>query len=160
MRNQTCCFTGHRFIPAAEQENIKLWLHWTIQTLNRKYGVKYFGAGGALGFDTMAAEAVLELRQQLGLKLIIIVPCRGQEARWCPADQDRYHSILQQADKVRILSDRYYDGCMLNRNRHMVDASAWCVSYCTKQSGGTAYTVKYAKEQGLELVNYPKKIFL
>ena len=42
---------------------------------------------------------------------------------------------------------------MFKRNRHLVDNSSVCVCYLTKDSGGTAYTVRYAKEKGLEIVN-------
>lgn len=34
-----------------------------IVRLHQKCGVRFFGAGGALGFDTLAAEAVIKLRK-------------------------------------------------------------------------------------------------
>ena len=37
-------------------------------------------------------------------------------------------------------------GCMHARNRYMIDNSSLCIAYMTRQSGGTAYTVKYAQE--------------
>lgn len=160
MRDQTCCFTGHRFIPAAQSDDLKLWLWWTVQGLRRRYNVRFFGAGGALGFDTMAAETVLSLKEALDLRLIIVAPCRGQEVKWRLDDQKKYQDILRAADKVVFLSDRYYPGCMQDRNRHLVDGSRWCISYQTKEQGGTAYTVKYAQQQGIEIINYPKKIYL
>ena len=42
---------------------------------------------------------------------------------------------------------------MHKRNRHLVDNSSVCVCYLNRESGGTAYTVRYAKEKGLEIVN-------
>lgn len=156
MREMTCCFTGHRFLPAGELQDIGLWVEQTVRELYRRYGVRFFGAGGALGFDTLAAERVLQVAERLpDIRLIIVAPCRGQEDRWRPADQERYRNILQRAAKVVYLSERYYDGCMLDRNRHLVDGSRWCVAYQTKATGGTAYTVEYAKKQGLELIKYP-----
>ena len=159
LRDQTCCFTGHRIIPAAESEDIKLWIWRTVHELRRQHNVRFFGAGGALGFDTLAAETVLSLREALDLRLIIVAPCRGQEARWRAADQKKYQDILRAADKTVFLSDRYYPGCMQGRNRHLVDGSRWCVSYQVKDQGGTAYTVGYAKQQGLAIINYPEKIY-
>ena len=35
---------------------------------------------------------------------------------------------------------------MLKRNRYMVHHSSVCIAYCTKDAGGTAYTVRYAKD--------------
>ena len=58
MKTKTCCFTGHRKIPPAQYKNIAKRLRLEIEAMIRR-GVVYFGAGGALGFDTMAAEAVL-----------------------------------------------------------------------------------------------------
>ena len=35
----------------------------------------------------------------------------------------------------------------------LVDGASVCIAYCNKQRSGTAYTVKYAKERGLDVVN-------
>lgn len=35
----------------------------------------------------------------------------------------------------------------------MVDHSGVCVCYLTRDSGGTAYTINYAKKQGLNVFN-------
>lgn len=156
----TCCFTGHRELPASEIEAIKLWLYWTIAELHNKYGVRYFGAGGAVGFDMLAAETVLSMRKAFDVKLIVVVPCRGQSARWSAENKAQYDKILQEADKVVYLAERYYDGCMQRRNRHLVECSAWCVAYQTKNTGGAAYTVGYAESAGINIIKYPQKIFL
>ena len=42
---------------------------------------------------------------------------------------------------------------MQKRNRHLVDNSSLCISYLTSDSGGTAYTVDYAKANGLKVIN-------
>ena len=102
-------------------------------------GYRYFGCGGALGFDTLAAQTVLRLRNQT----------RG----WKEADIAEYERIMKAADKVTYTSEQYYSGCMHKRNRHLVDCSSLCICYLTEQSGGTAYTVNYARSQGLKIVN-------
>ena len=51
------------------------------------------------------------------------------------------------------VSRQYTRGCMHERNRHLVDNSSVCVCYLNRESGGTAYTVDYAKKQGLEIIN-------
>ncbi len=50
MREMTCCFTGHRYIPIAESERIAARLERIILILYEK-NIIYYGAGGALGFD-------------------------------------------------------------------------------------------------------------
>ena len=62
-------------------------------------------------------------------------------------------AIKAQADKVVYMAQQYTPGCMHKRNRHLVDHSGVCVCYLNRGSGGTAYTVRYAKEKGLKIVN-------
>lgn len=64
-----------------------------------------------------------------------------------------YERIKAQADKVVYMAQQYTPGCMHKRNRHLVDHSGVCVCYLTKESGGTAYTVNYAKRHGVEIIN-------
>ena len=64
-----------------------------------------------------------------------------------------YDRIIALADEVICLSERYYKGCMYARNRFMVDNSNYCICYMTETTGGTAYTVGYAKQQGLHVIN-------
>lgn len=153
MRKRTCCFTGHRSIPPEERRELARRLEETILRLYRR-GVRYFGAGGALGFDTLAAQAVLRLREECpGIKLILVLPCPSQTKGWKPEDAAEYERIKSQADKVVYTSQEYTQGCMYKRNRHLVDHNGVCVCYLTKDSGGTAYTVRYARTHGLEIIN-------
>ncbi|MBQ6380706.1 MAG: DUF1273 family protein [Clostridia bacterium] len=156
MKSQTCCFTGHRKIPKDELPQIKSKLKNTIIELINN-GVIYYGAGGALGFDTLAALTVLELKQQYPqIKLILVLPCKNQTRNWQQSDIEVYENIKSQADKVVFTSEMYYNGCMLKRNKHLVDNSGYCVCYKTRDTGGTAYTVKYATEKQLNIINLAK----
>lgn len=145
MREKTCCFTGHRSIPTEEREELAQRLEKTILQLYQS-GIHYFGAGGALGFDTLAARAVLRLREEYSdVKLILVLPCLSQTKGWRPEDATEYEQIKYQADEVIYTSQEYTRGCMHKRNRYLVDHSGICVCYLTKDSGGTAYTVRYAR---------------
>ena len=152
MRESTCCFTGHRKIPPTERDKIVARLEETIIQLYQR-GITNFIAGGALGFDTMAAEAVLRLRESLPeIKLILALPCENQGRRWSAYSTQRYEEIKQMANEVIYVSHNYTHDCMYKRNRYMVDNSSVCVSYQTKDTGGTAYTVGYAEEQRMEVI--------
>ena len=155
-----CCFTGHRpqNLPGGgdKAHPEALWLthrlRETVEQLARQ-GVRDFYCGGALGFDTWAAQAVLEVKAPMPVvRLHLIVPYWGQESAWSQQDQAEYLRILRAADEVRILSDRYYPGCMQDRNRALVDRSAYVVGYCVKKSGGTAYTLAYARRKGRRII--------
>lgn len=120
-------------------------------------GYRYFGAGGALGFDTLAAQAVLRLRERYPqIRLILVLPCLNQTRGWPQADTDAYEEIKRCADKVTYTSEHYFRGCMQKRNRHLADNSSACICYLTKPTGGTAYTVNYASEHGLTIINIAK----
>lgn len=150
---QTCCFTGHRQIPPGTQAEITDKLERVITDLYQK-GIRFYGAGGALGFDTLAAQTVIHLRESYpDMKLILVLPCLTQTRGWKPEDIAEYERIKAQADKVVYTAQQYTPGCMHSRNRHLVDHSGVCVCYLTRDSGGTAYTVRYAEKQGLEIIN-------
>ena len=151
IREKTCCFTGHRDIPRAVYSSLSRELDAVVRALIGK-GVRFFGAGGALGFDMLAAETVLRLRQIYPqIRLILVLPCRDQTQGWRQEDVARYEGIKEQADKVVYTSERYTPGCMHRRNRHLVEHSSVCVAYCIRSSGGSAYTVEYARQHGLRV---------
>ena len=153
MSGKVCCFTGHRALPEAELRPLWELLVRTLRAL-ADGGVREFCAGGALGFDTLAAEAVLALREEFShLSLLLLLPCRDQAARWRPEEVRRYERIKREADAVEYLGERYAPGCMQRRNRALVDWSAHCICYLTQNSGGTKYTVDYAKRRGLSITN-------
>ena len=157
MKTQTCCFTGHRNIPESESHNIQKRLEEEVAKLIRQ-GVRYFGAGGALGFDTMAALTVLKAREAHShIRLILVLPCKNQSAKWNESDKKTYNQILEQADKVVYTSESYHPHCMHVRNRHLVDHSSVCICCLTESKGGTKYTVDYAKKKDLRTINLADK---
>lgn len=152
-KHMTCCFTGHREIPEKDLAGVQARLEQTIIQLYKR-GIVYYGAGGALGFDTVAAETVLRLRENYPmLRLILVLPCKDQTRNWKEKDVARYGDILQRANKIVYTGETYTRGCMHTRNRHLVDGSSVCVCYQTKGNGGTAYTVHYAQDHGLHIIN-------
>ena len=153
MRSYTCCFTGHRQLPPEKQVEIAGRLERVIVSLYQR-GIQYYGAGGARGFDCLAAQTVLRLRESYpDMKLILVLPCLTQTRGWKPEDIAEYECIKAQADKVVYTAQDYSKGCMHKRNRHLVDNSSVCVCCLTRDSGGTAYTVDYAEKKGLAIIN-------
>ena len=144
-------------LPVGE---VKRRLAETIDYLISK-GVIYYGSGGALGFDSLAAEAVIEARRKNPkVKLILVLPCHDQDKKWLPEDRARYSFLKSQANKIVYTSDVYSPGCMHKRNRHLVDNSKFCIALLERMSGGTYYTFNYAQEQGLEIYNLAERNFL
>lgn len=158
MKNKTVCFTGHRKIKEKDKDNIEDNLKTTVAELITK-GYMYFGVGGALGFDTLAALTVLSLKKVYpNIKLILVLPCKSQTNGWQDKDKQIYEWIKIKADKVVYTSEEYSRGCMHKRNRHLVDNSSICVCYLTENKGGTFYTVEYAKSKNLKVINIADKL--
>jgi len=152
----SCAFTGHR--PArfafgfneSDERCIKLnaLLREQIEALIVK-GVTWFYTGMALGVDQWAADIVLELKQtHPKLKLIAVRPCETQADNWTVAQHERHFATLALCDDVFTIQPRYSQGVMHKRNRFLVDHAECLVAvYDGGADGGTAYTVRYAKEQ-------------
>lgn len=117
-------------------------------------GYTEFRCGGAQGFDTIAALKVLEKKKKYpGVRLCLFLPCKDQTRGWSEGAKAAYDAVLERADSVIYTSDEYTRWCMHARNRAMVDGSDLCVAYCSSQTGGTAYTVEYAKKNGVKIIN-------
>ena len=147
------CFSGHRFLTSSEIPLIRKRLESSIRQCWES-GYRWFICGGALGFDTLAAEEVLAQRNKCpDIGLLIAVPCVDQASRWSASDRMIYRRILDNADDVIVLSPRYYSGCMQIRNQFMVQHSSVCICWLKSFSGGTGYTVRYAVNSRKKIIN-------
>ena len=161
MKRKSCAFTGHRprKLPWGYDETadgcirLKEALAKQITSL-AVAGYTDFLSGMAEGTDTWAALTVLALRENNPtLKLHCILPHKGQADKWSALAREVYNRILMQADSVVYVSENYHQGCMLERNRYMVDhADMLLAVYNGKWKGGTAATVRYAQKQGREII--------
>lgn len=117
-----------------------------------------FLAGGALGFDTIAAQIVIKLKKKYPhIQLVLILPCRSQSKYWSKENIEVYQSIIRNADQIIYTSEAYSRGCMFKRNRLMVDMSSTCICYRRESTGGTAYTVEYALSKSVSVINLAEK---
>lgn len=153
-REKVCFFTGHRVIADGDIDALRDRLDLTLRRLAFR-GYTDFVCGGALGFDTFAAERILAAGERDGvMRLVLVLPCEDQTSKWkSAADVERYRRIRDRAAKVIVVSDGYRAGIMHERNRRMADMSSLCVAYFNGRRGGTSYTVGYARKIGLEIIN-------
>lgn len=150
MRREECaCFSGHRYLSYADRKILLDMLPQCIEHAYHEYGIRTFISGAALGFDTMAALAVLDMKQSIpDIRLVLAVPCMNQAALWSASDQMVYDRLLEAADRVHYVSrQNYVKGCMWVRNQYMVNHSRLCIAFLTRYRGGTLQTVRYGIQQ-------------
>ena len=154
---QTCCLTGHRVIPPGEERKILTRTRYILLKLIREKNVRYFGVGGAVGFDMLAAEYLLHLKahkeQQIKVISVLPYPDWRETDDWTDELRLRENRILRACDKVVYVRPAYEKNVFLLRDRKLVDGSAYCVSYCNRPRTGTAYTVRYALDHGVRVYN-------
>ncbi len=156
-----CCCTGHRpkgfvwgYNTDCEKNAIYHSLLYEKVKSAAENGFRLFLSGMALGVDMDFAESVIKLRDKnrLPIYLQAVIPCKNQTEKWDKQDVVRYNKILSRADSSVILSEEYTPDCMLARNRYMVDKSSLIIAVFNGiQRGGTWYTIRYARKQGLEI---------
>ena len=108
--------------------------------------------GMALGVDTIAAMAALELRD-LGynIKLHACIPCAGQDKLWNISDRVRYQELLERADEVEYVSKQEYSPqLMKERNHFMVDE-------CVEGLAVINSDMSLSKTGTQECINYAEK---
>ncbi|MCH5194545.1 MAG: DUF1273 family protein [Oscillospiraceae bacterium] len=151
---KSVCFTGHRNVKVT---NELVALLNEILTSLIENGAVTFIAGGATGFDELAAKTVIKLREEYPhIKLHLVLPCSSEEqtAKWHNAQKEEYYKILSVANEVEYISDHYYDGCMKIRNIRLVELSDCCVCYYKNRSrSGTGQTIRMAVSKGIRIIN-------
>lgn len=155
---KTCFFSGHRRIPKNQIEHIKQKVRAYICELANT-GVTHFIAGGALGFDTLCADMIIELQESSiefaqKVRLSLYLPCYDQTRNWSAEDKYHFNMIKFKASDCKyITNDTYTADCMRKRNYAMVDSSDMGIVYLTRYKSGTSQTVAYAEKKGHKIIN-------
>ncbi len=153
-------FTGYRpdKLPFRESDTDESYLRfrrilYKIICRLIELGYTDFVSGVALGFDTWVAEDVLRLRaEHRDVTLECAVPFPSQADKWRERDRIRRERILAAADSVVTTSPTYTPHAFFHRNRYMVDEADAVVCCYDGKSGGTAYTVDYARQAGKTII--------
>lgn len=159
-RNFACFFTGHRYIAKNRLPAVTDKIRSEAERLINDEGVVDFIAGGALGFDTLAARVIIKLKEKYDyIQLHLYLPCFNQMDNWHARDQYEGRLIMSFSDsKTYITEGKYVTGCMQLRNKKMADDAEFCIAYMTNPRSGTGYTVSYAKEKGNTVINIAEEI--
>lgn len=145
-------FTGHRGVTDVHKTAERLRAA-IMECYNS--GVRFFYVGGAVGFDTIAAEAVLHFREQFpDIVLTVVVPFPEQDKFFNFEGRKKYREILDKANEVVTISNEFSKVAYLMRNDYMVSHSCRVIAYWDGMSGsGTSYTVREAKKRKRSVQN-------
>ena len=157
-----CAFTGHRpeRLPWGGDETdarcaaLRHRMEQVVTELHAQ-GFETFLCGMARGCDQYFAEAVLACRAAGTAPeaiLTAMVPCPSQKDGWPAGEQARYDALLAACSAVEVLEPVYTPGCMLRRNRAMVQRASLLISVFDGTPGGTASTLRFAAKQGIEIL--------
>lgn len=161
LREQTCCFTGHRpeKLPWGKNEAdlrclvLKRKLRDALETAFAE-GKRRFVCGMARGCDLYFAEAVIALRlEHPDVTLEAAIPFAGQSERWTPEQRQRWERLVHACDRRTVLQEHYTPDCMHRRNRYMVEKSSLVIAVYDGSDGGTRRTLEYAIREKVPFVD-------
>lgn len=160
-REKTCFFAGHRpykfaFQPEEEQNFITNLKNNIILTLRERIeeGYDTFLCGGAIGFDIMCAETVIDLKEEFPhIRLGCMLPFENHHVEFPAEWQNRFLKILEICDFIDYVSPIRVTGCYYDRNQNMIKNSSYMITYFDGKGGGTARVVASAQSNKLKITN-------
>ena len=144
--------TGHRpnrlgGYSYSTQDKLARLATTAVQQLQPSYGY----CGGALGWDMAWGEALMDA----GIPYCMALPWPDMGLRWSFNQRLTFRLLKEKADRVHYLSDRYYKGVYIVRDKYMVDNAQGVVALLdpTATTSGTYQTVQYAESLHLPIMN-------
>lgn len=159
-REETVSFSGYRpaKLPGGGDENAEGIIQLKHDLYDAvieavSHGFDSFFVGMADGFDMLAAETVLSIKEKTPhIRLTAVEPFEDGSTR-----SAQYQAIIEQADDVVTFSTQYGRDTYYVRNEYLVDHSSLLICYYDGRYGGTEYTVGYAHKQGVQIINLAPK---
>ena len=149
----SCSFTGHRSIPDVHRAPLADLVRRAIAYVYEQ-GCRTFYAGGAVGFDTLAAREVLRFRMaHPEVRLVLLLPCPEQAATFGDGARDAYDFLLREADEVRYVCSAYTPRCMRKRNELLAELGDCVIAYVGHGRSGSSQTARMATERGKHVYN-------
>ena len=157
MKENTCCFFGHRTID--ETDELRTKLTDTIEKLITDENVDTFLFGSKSEFDRLCLELVTKFKEKYPHVKRIFVRAEF------PFINDNYLNYL-----LKSYDDTYYlekllgagRAAYVERNYEMIRGSKYCVIYYdesrapTTRKSGTKIALDYALKKGREIITFPK----
>lgn len=112
-------------------------------------GHHQFLCGFTAGIDFLFAETVLELREKNpSITLESVLAYESEAAAWDETIRDRYYDLLAQCSRERLLQTRYTPGCLVQRNKYLVDHTDLLLTMTDGLLGNAMQAIEHAAQQG------------
>jgi uncharacterized phage-like protein YoqJ len=87
------------------------------------------------------------------IQVVLAYPYEGFNEGWSVEQKATYAKLFPEYDEAVCVEPKAGREAYLSRDRYMVNNSAYCIAYCTRNTGGSAYTMRYAQKHGLAVFN-------
>ncbi len=156
MAFHSCSFTGHRIIKASHAAAIGELVDNGVAYAYSE-GCRDFYSGGAIGFDTIAARAVIRFRvSHPDVRLVLCLPFVDQALHWSEAQISDYEYLIRSADEIIYISEEYTDSCIRDRNMLLAERADLLIAYVGRARSGSSQTARMAERLGKTVYNiYP-----
>jgi len=161
LKEQTVCFGGHsgeNFRRCVfDSARLRADLYTEMEAAVRD-GFHTFLSGVECGFDLLCAETVLLMklvRPELPIRLLAVIPFETQPVGWKKADYDLYFHVLSKCDGIVSINTQFTRDCRKKCASYLVDHSNRLL--CYDDGSDDNDIVKYAREQGLQMINLYQK---
>lgn len=152
------CFSGHRpkSLPGnGNTQNQALRRILSVLRLaieeSLQEGYTTFIIGMAQGVDIWAGRFLLEIRRlHPEIKIVCVVPFADQSRNYSVVERFDYNSLLEVADQVILMQEKYSDNCMRKRNEYMVNHSSKLIAVVKNYRSGTGMTINIARNKGIK----------
>lgn len=163
----TIGFTGHRpnklygyDLSKKEYKDLGLKCEEVIkQIIDKNKNNTFKGiVGGALGFDTLMFETMLNMKNTEPLVIEMAIPFEQQMVKWPKEAQDTYMSHKQYADIVtyvdtldtykvpNTIEGRYNSKKLFKRNEYIADNSDILIACIRDMKSGSGHCANYFKK--------------
>ena len=145
---KSCCVTGRRRLPVSQIKRIKEEHRREIEFVI-KDGYAHFISGMAEGVDLYFAGIITEIKvQNSDITLEAAIPRRKR----LDAKDSAFQRLIKLCDTVHVTLETFNGGVYMNRNMYMVGKCERIIAvYDGRDSGGTAFTIRYARTREREI---------
>lgn len=148
MQVYTVSMFGHRQIDSARSLD-RLLENLVINLLLTKEYVEFL-VGRDGDFDLLAASVIRRCKREYrndNSALVWVLPYLTADFR---NNEEAYRGYY---DEIEVFSGTHFKAAFVQRNKSMVDRSDLAVFAVNTNKGGAYTTMKYAMEQGVNLIN-------